>query len=193
VNKGIEPRLFVAVPLPAEVRERLSALCAELKQRWDFSRWVHREDYHITVQFLGNCDLDQMERIIAELSSLSEHQPPFILRLQGIGTFGRPEQPRILWAGVDGDLAALHDLQEKVVRLLTPIGFPPEDRPYRPHVTVARKCLSSGFPPRPDQLVRLGSEVETSWTVEEIVLYETRLGQRPMYHAVRRFPFGRKQ
>jgi 2'-5' RNA ligase len=153
---------------------------------------VFREDYHLTLQFLGECTREQTGRIIAALTDLAKCQKPFALQIQGIGSFGRPEQPRILWAGVTGELDALHLLQRQVTERLSHIGFPPEDRPYRPHITLARKCQQTGFPSRDLAVFQPVEEAKAGWTVGEIVLYETRFGQTPMYHAVQHFPFGER-
>jgi 2'-5' RNA ligase len=135
---------------------------------------------------LGNCTKEQISRIVAELDQLALRQSPFLLHLKGLGTFGRPEQPRILWAGVDGGLPALQSLQQQIVKQLTPIGFSQENRPYRPHVTLARKYQGQVFPQL--ELERFRWD-RGDWEVNEIVLYETKLGEQPMYHIVERFPF----
>ncbi|MFC4545456.1 RNA 2',3'-cyclic phosphodiesterase [Paenactinomyces guangxiensis] len=186
---GLTPRLFVAVPLPAAQKKLLDSWGRERKREWPFGRWVFREDYHITLQFLGNCSEEQIKKMIPALHKLAAEQAVFSLAVQGLGTFGRPEQPRILWAGVGGELELLHQLQQQVVQSLAPIGFLPDDRPYRPHITLARKYQKNHFPLQSLQQLQLWKTGDTTWKVKEIVLYETRLGRQPMYHALERFPF----
>ncbi|WP_124728143.1 RNA 2',3'-cyclic phosphodiesterase [Staphylospora marina] len=188
MNKASEKRLFVAVRLPPEVKRALAVRCEELGTRWRFSKWVHQEDYHVTVQFLGSVDQDRMGPLAGELARAAAKHQPFELAVAGIGTFGRPEQPRILWAGLTGDLGKLRALQSTVARHLETVGFPPEQRPYRPHVTVARKCLDTPFSLNAGP--SWGEEAEKRWRVDELALMETRLGERPMYRVVGRFALG---
>lgn len=182
-------RLFVAVPVPEEQKQLLNRWCRERKKEWPFAKWVFAEDYHITLQFLGDCTRGQLESIVSALEAAVVKQAPFTLTIQGLGTFGRPEQPRILWAGVSGELEKLHQLQQQVTGHMGPIGFPPEDRPYRPHITVARKYQKNDFTTYPIGQMDPWETSRRSWKVREIILFETRLGERPMYHALYRFPF----
>ncbi len=191
LNGGIiietpKPRLFVAVPLPQQLKLELSKWIQSKRREWPFQRWIHEQDVHITLQFLGEVTLPQKDRIINALGALSKNQAPFPLEIHGIGTFGRVEQPRILWAGVEGDLDQLHQLQNKITEKLWPIGFIPEDRPYRPHVTLARKYKGNDFIISQDD--HWGTMTK-SWIVNQIVLYETKLGQQPMYQPISVFPF----
>ncbi|SEM89668.1 2'-5' RNA ligase [Lihuaxuella thermophila] len=167
----------------------LSRWCHERKKEWPFGKWVFEEDYHITLQFLGDCSHGQLESIVSALEAVAGKERPFTLTIRGIGTFGRLEQPRILWAGVAGDLERLRHLQQQVTTNLAPIGFPPEDRPYRPHITLARKYQKNDFITRQAGQMNPWETDESAWEAEEIVLYETRLGQQPMYHPISRFRF----
>ncbi|MBA4542761.1 MULTISPECIES: RNA 2',3'-cyclic phosphodiesterase [Thermoactinomyces] len=184
-----EPRLFIAVSLPAGLKRMLADWCEKQSETWAFGKWVNQEDYHITLKFLGNCTPRQIREITEELRGLAAVASPFSLTLAGLGTFGRPASPRILWAGVSGDLPALTSLEQKIGNRLAPLGFPREERPYRPHVTLARKCQMHDFP-APELLQAAWPERLTqTWIVRELILYETKLGKQPMYHAMARFPF----
>ncbi|MFC7441939.1 RNA 2',3'-cyclic phosphodiesterase [Laceyella putida] len=193
MNPATTPRFFVAVPIPASHQVALATWAREMKKKWPFAKWVHQADYHLTLQFLGFATSEQRVGIKESLSRLMQETAPFQLAMKGIGTFGRPDQPRILWIGVTGELERLHQLQSQVVERLSPLGFLPEDRPYRPHITVARKYRQSRFPY--DQLadIPLSPEIERPWTVERVVLYQTHMGKIPMYEAVDNYPIGDKK
>ncbi|WP_044640129.1 RNA 2',3'-cyclic phosphodiesterase [Risungbinella massiliensis] len=189
MNRQPEPRLFVAVPLPNLVKHQLAKWITSKKSEWKFSKWVYEQDLHLTLHFLGITTDQQMKEIIPALQEIVKKQNSFTLELDELGTFGRTEQPRILWAGVRGELHQLNLLQKEVVTALSSIGFPAEDRPYRPHVTLARKYQQDHFPIAQLNQDYLGELSDRKWTVQEIVLYETKLGQKPMYHVVSSFPF----
>jgi 2'-5' RNA ligase len=186
LNQKREQRTFVALPLPASLRDQLGEWIEATKKVLPFRKWIHPQDIHITLQFLGSTSQEQLELIILALKKLSEKQAPFELSIDGLGTFGKSEQPRIFWAGVGGQLEELQHLQKKVTTDLTPIGFPPEDRPYKPHITLARKYASADFD-RYSLTTRAMGNV--NWTADRIVLYESITGQEPMYHEVSTFSF----
>ncbi|WP_054948676.1 RNA 2',3'-cyclic phosphodiesterase [Numidum massiliense] len=139
-------RLFVALPLSQDVRAVLYRWTRTECERLPFRKWVHRDDYHITLHFLGDCAPSQTEAIAEKLRIAADQVSPFSLQLTShLGTFGKREQPRILWAGVAGDTSALKRLQAAVVTALTPLGFAGEERPYRPHITIARQYRRRDF------------------------------------------------
>jgi 2'-5' RNA ligase len=189
MNRTLEPRLFVAFPLPQQMKKQLGEWTKSKRNEWSFSKWVYEQDIHLTLHFLGNTTSQQMGEIISVLTRISNEQVPFQLGLKGIGIFGKARKPRVLWAGVEGELDHLHQLQKEVTTALSPIGFPPEDRPYCPHVTLARNYMRNDFLSHSTSGENPWGTMNSEWTVDQILLYETKLGQEPMYHAIYRFPF----
>ncbi len=186
-------RLFAAVAVPASVKQALSAWCGDIKEQLPFRKWVHEQDYHITLQFLGDTPADRVPAIVSALHEAAAAAQPFKLELAPLGVFGRRANPSVLWAGVDGDLKPLRLLQREVSRLLEPLGFVPEDRPYAPHLTLARNYAGAAAAPfERSQLDRftVPASVSVPWTVNAITLYVSRLQQRPMYEilAAAEFP-----
>jgi 2'-5' RNA ligase len=130
-------RLFVAVNFPAELRERLWTAAAPLRTRDVPVRWVPAADLHLTLKFLGETAegrLDELDRALAEavtgVRSLA-------VTVDGFGAFPNLTHPSVVWAGVLTD-PALELLQHGVEKAFGPLGFPPEGRPFRPHVTLGR-------------------------------------------------------
>jgi 2'-5' RNA ligase len=125
-------RLFVGIPLAASVIEQLEKISLRHRVEGDGLRWSTPESWHITLQFLGNTSETQYECVIARLREL--HVPPVPVELDELGYFDRAG---ILFAGVTltPELLAL---QQRVTAATIPCGFTPEDRPYRPHITLAR-------------------------------------------------------
>lgn len=124
-------RLFVALRLPDEIKERLVACSGGIEG----ARWQSAEQMHLTLRFIGEAEPQQEEDIRATLARLRFH--PFEVSLRGIGLFGKARKPRALWVGVD-DQGPLKHLHEKIDQSLTSAGFPTEARKFTPHVTLAR-------------------------------------------------------
>ncbi|MEF2967602.1 RNA 2',3'-cyclic phosphodiesterase [Paenibacillus sp. M1] len=177
-------RIFIAIPLPKAIKETLSAWSEGQKSAWEFAKWVHPEDYHITVQFLGDTPANRIREIKQMLERTAAQSPAFSLEVAKCGTFGAPAAPRVLWAGVEGELKALRELQAKIATASTELGFTPEERPYNPHITLARKYRGHGrFDP--DSL-RLASADFGTWKADAIVIYRTHMNRKPMYEEVAR-------
>ncbi len=174
-------RLFIALPLPYAVRQQLRERVSQW-QRWPFKKWVHVEDYHLTLKFLGDTTLTRLPRLNRSLAEIASCFSPFKLSLKNIGVFGEPSRPRILWIGVQGELDVLNNLQHKVEEEMAKLGYPADNRPYRPHVTLARTYRGKQtFDIRSlNQGVQLNSD-KITWQVKEVVLYESRVDLLPMY------------
>jgi 2'-5' RNA ligase len=178
-----ERRTFVAVPLQTNLKDRIAAWMKEKQTHVSFQKWTHREDLHITLHYLGNTSPAQLDQIKQALTEICTQQLKFHLALKGFGTFGVAEQPRILWIGIDGN-QQLQQLQKKVTDGLDPVGFPAENRPYRPHITIARKYTNNDF--KAKDLAPLGSIAE-SFVVDRIALYESVKGKEPVYRLMEQF------
>lgn len=187
MNQTNHPHLFIAVPLPEDITSMLAAWSTEWRDRLPFRKWVHPADYHITLHFLGGCTPLQAERIKEQIAQTEIHLKPFTLQINQLGFFGQSRKPRILWAGVSGDLHALQHLRETVVSALEPLGFPGENRPYRPHITLAKNYQRDDFPADQLELFHIPETTQNVWQVQEFVLYQTHLGQIPMYEAIRQY------
>lgn len=194
-NSEIE-RLFIAVKLPSELQKNVGRKCHILSQEIHFSKWTHPDDYHITLQFLGDTDKEDIPAIIKVLKEVGNKCMPFQLSLQDFGTFGVPDSPRVLWAGVSGELEKLHQLQQAVLSATLPLGYSAEKRDYKPHLTLARKYR--GNTPFDDKIIEnllkldvdLGSEFDSiDWTVDSFVLYSTRMYAIPMYEIIENITF----
>ena len=137
-------------------------------------RWAHRADLHATLHFLGMVD----EERIDDLRRLGQDSAgsAFSLVLDRIGHWNGPQ---VLWAApssLPGDLTELH---ARLGDGLGGLGFEPEARTYRPHVTLARKVRDAGG---------YGPLLPVTWMVRELVLVESRAGTAPHYHPLARWP-----
>ena len=140
-------RLFVAVNFPATMRARLWEATEPLRAMQLPVRWVAQDGMHLTLKFLGETDAqrlgelgDALERAVAGVRSMP-------VTVQGFGAFPNAAHPSVIWAGVVTD-PALELLQHAVEQAFGPLGFPPEGRPFRPHVTLGRLGRSRRDSPR---------------------------------------------
>jgi len=125
-------RLFVALDLPWELRQRLAMLSGA---GIPGARWVPPENYHLTLRFIGETPAYRAEEIDQALAALKARC--FALTLAGIGTFNKGGRSVALWVGAERN-PALDHLQNKVETALQRIGLEPERRRFSPHVTLAR-------------------------------------------------------
>jgi 2'-5' RNA ligase len=124
-------RLFVAIELPEDLRERLALMQAGLPG----ARWVDPDNLHVTLRFIGEVPENRMAEIDELLAEIAAK--PFDLSLAGVGSFARGREPTSLWVGLDRS-EPLAALQSRIHKALTREGFPSDEKRYTPHVTLAR-------------------------------------------------------
>ena len=130
-------RLFVALNFPAALRQGLWDGAAPLRALDLPVRWVSPEGIHLTLKFLGEVAEGRLDEMSGALERAVRGVRPFTVAVEGFGAFRGPARPSVIWAGVGAD-PALELLQHAVERAFGPLGFPPDGRPFRPHVTLGR-------------------------------------------------------
>ena len=167
-------RLFIAVALPEPVRARLSML----QHGVPGARWVPPENLHLSLRFLGEVDGGVAHDLDGALGRV--RAPAFTLNLDGVDQFGDRRAARVLWAGVvrSDPLQQLHD---KVDRAAVAAGLPPDDRKFRPHVTLARlketRPKAAALPRIQQWLAHNNLFSVGPIAVDRFVLYRSHLGQ----------------
>ncbi len=130
-------RAFVALEVGPAVRTRLAGLVRELQAKMEGVRWVAAEGVHLTLRFLGDASRDQLDRLEPQLRAAASVCPRFQTRIAGLGLFPERGSPRVLWLGVPLPPAALA-LQTACEEAAVAVGFAPESRPFRSHLTLGR-------------------------------------------------------
>ena len=134
-----EIRSFIAIELPEEVKNGLTRVRDELERtEHGFVKWVNPEGVHLTLKFLGNIVPELVAKITSAIKDASEGISSFHLELSGLGAFPNLKQPRVVWVGVCGELDKLLRLQGNIDSALVPLGLAKEERPFSPHLTLAR-------------------------------------------------------
>ena len=180
-------RLFIGIPLAAAVVEELAALTRRLKSAGDGLRWSAAEGWHITLQFLGKTSAEQYVCVTAGLGQIRCSN--FGVHLEPPGFFDRAG---VFFAGV-ALTPELTRLQEQVLRATTPCGFPPEERPFHPHITLARE--KGGRTGLRQLKKRMGvSAAFSSFVAREFLIYESFPGPGGSKYEVRaRFGLGAQE
>lgn len=130
-------RLFVAVPFPSALQERLALLSGGIPG----ARWTLEDNFHLTLRFIGEVDRHGYDDVVGALGQV--RAAGFELVLRGLDQFGKGDKARVLWLGVERNPALLH-LRERIEAVLTRAGLEPEARKYTPHVTLARLHGAAG-------------------------------------------------
>lgn len=170
---------FFALTLPNELKEELYSRIGKLKVIFPFKKWLHPADYHITMAFLGDTSEAMREESLHLVRAALKNESVFDLTLNKVGTFGRVEQPRILWADVAFE-QRLFDVQTKVYQACIDAGFTLDSKPFKPHITLARKYTGE-TPFDLEKAANLANLEHRRYQASQITLYQTHIGEMPSY------------
>jgi 2'-5' RNA ligase len=131
-------RSFIALELPDDILSALGRVQEHLKSYGFRTKWVRPANIHITLKFLGDIDAGTIEAIASAMVSAAEGCAPISLAAKAIGVFPNIKRPRVLWAGLTGQVDVLIDLQRKLDDCLGHIGFAKERRSFKGHLTLGR-------------------------------------------------------
>lgn len=180
-------RLFVAVDVPEQVRDRVQEAIAPWRERLPRARWVPKQNQHVTLKFLGSTWPRLVGWVTETVEAVARQSEPFETRATGLGAFPSARRARVLWAGLDdasGRLASLAaDLEGTLAK-----EFAPEKRAFTAHLTVARFD-----PPVPFDEEEIGAADVASepFSVDRLVLYRSHLRRpAPIYEPVGEYALG---
>ncbi|HTC49703.1 MAG TPA: RNA 2',3'-cyclic phosphodiesterase [Candidatus Aquilonibacter sp.] len=160
-------RLFVALDIDDEIREKISSFVGQVREFAPEARWVRPESLHVTLKFIGEKPEQEVEKIKLALGTIeskqipchsdpqvepgAEESLPFFsngkieMSIRGYGFFPTARAPRVFWIGITSD-SSLSSLAAAVDEKLSAIGIPKEDHAFNPHLTLARGAGGSGSP-----------------------------------------------
>ena len=184
-------RLFVAIDPPTAQRQQVAALIAEARGLAPEARWQRPESLHLTLVFLGHRPEEQVPAIEAVLAPVAARHQPLQLAIGSAGSFGSPSRPRILLLRIEGAVEALATLQRDVSLALEPLGHEPEERAFRPHLTLARSRQMRGDRALAAAREAIGAGPGGSFEAGEILLYQSELSPSgSTYTPLARLPLG---
>lgn len=185
-------RLFVGIALPPAVSDALERIRQQFEPRSGppgsdpALRWSAPESWHVTLQFLGAVADDRAACVCEQLKTV--RAAPASVRIEGLGFF---ERAGVFWAGIvlTPELLAL---QQLVTAAMRHCGFIPEDRPYSPHITLARAKGRSGaraLSPLKKAVENAAPDLDAEFIAQEFLLYESFPGPEGSRYVIRsRFP-----
>ncbi len=166
----VEPiRVFAGVPLPVETKLALS----DRIPSFDIpGKLAPPQNWHLTLRFLGKIDQVTLERFLSGLGEVCDLRS-FSVTLGVLGAFPNPRRASVVWLGVSSGEAGLTHLHQITEDAALGSGLAPEERPFHPHLTLARV--------RPTADVRhlVGEEVRLGWVCDRVVVYRSHLGGGP--------------
>ncbi|MBI5844572.1 MAG: RNA 2',3'-cyclic phosphodiesterase [Deltaproteobacteria bacterium] len=168
-------RAFLAIDLPLEVKEGIFRIGQELVDSGVKIRPVAKTAMHLTVKFFGDVTINQVELIKAEMEKSAEIFPPFSLSARGLGAFPGYKNPRVVWVGLGGDTHILENLATDLEKRWRALKFPPEDRPFKGHLTVGRARDRIDPIKMTEALKTFGSHESGAFAVRALTLYRSEL------------------
>lgn len=152
-------RAFIAIELSPEIIHRLDQVTQELKGKLVNVpvRWVPAENIHLTLKFLGDVSISNLEMLTKILGSVVSTHHSFEISAGGLGAFPKIHQPRVIWIGLEVPpelLAIQHNLELETARL----GYAREERPFSPHLTLGRVSRNA----TPAEIQRIAKVLETT-------------------------------
>ena len=179
-------RLFIAADIGEKTRIELERLQSWLRRRLPERgvSFTTPKQFHLTIKFLGETEPEVTQRICAELVSLVSAFAAFPVTINTLGTFPEtPRSPRVIWAGIQSVPEAAADLHRAVDDFVSQFGFPKENRPFAPHITLAR-IKSSVAGEAATTLLKEAPSLELSDKITSIAVYESRALKGHHEHAI---------
>ncbi len=176
-------RTFIAVPLPQECHRVLQQAQDKLRSAEAEVRWVSVPGIHLTLKFLGEIDPGMVPKLKAALEQASAAHKPFSLVLRSLGCFPNLHAPRVVWFGVEGAVGELTALQKSIEEACVSLGFDPEERPFRPHLTLGRVQGKRNLH-RLGDYIKIGTDLECEFAAGQFNLYKSTLKPQGAIYSV---------
>jgi RNA 2',3'-cyclic 3'-phosphodiesterase len=183
-------RVFCAIEIPAEAQQQLLSHIEKLQKSVPEAKasWGHDGNIHLTLKFLGDISRSVVDRLSEAAKQAVQRLPSFPITLEGSGVFPSHGPPRVLWIGINDTTDTLRQLHSRLENECANLGFSREERPFHPHITLARLR-------RPEDARRLALAHkqlpfrQTAVTIEELRVIRSELGgERSKYTVLSRHP-----
>jgi 2'-5' RNA ligase len=165
-------RVFLAIPLPPQLKDSISALQRQLQRQIPYARWVPPKNLHLTLHFFGEIEQETLEKIKVSVLSVKGCKQPFLVEVKGLGAFPDRDRPRILWLDLEPK-DQLRQLHQDCSKALHRAGVSTDPRPYAPHLTIGR--LRQQKTDLTDLYSSIGQRRIGQWPINRLVLFKSRL------------------
>ena len=189
MQPAVNLRLFVALPVPAEVKSNIEKAQAKLRRVIPDSsaRWAHRDQFHLTLKFLGHVEVSRVESLFEAMKTACQQFAPLRLTARKLGFFPNAHSPRVLWVGVDdGQEQQLPALWRALNSSTEPFAAERPEESFVGHVTLAR--LNRMRRPEAEALVRAANEFDGEifgrWPAPQVELMRSELSPQGAHHSL---------
>jgi len=166
-------RTFIAIDLEPDIKQNLCSLIRELDTGENNVRWVKKQALHLTLKFCGDISLSLAESVKKALEETASQTQPFQLTIEGTGRFPeKSRRPRVLWVGTQV-CPSIIALQKEINRKLMFLGFPKEQHPYFPHMTLGRVKFAVGLDKILDKMDNYLTHTFGTMTADQITFYQS--------------------
>jgi len=168
-------RSFLAIELPGPILRKIGEVQGSLRSSRADVRWANPETIHLTLKFFGNIEESRIDPILKSIEGPIRDTHPFSLKVRGVGAFPHLKNPRVVWIGLVDETEAVTTLQKQIEICLEKIGFQPEGRPFRPHLTLGRMKSSKGKEELAGRMEQYREEEFGDFGVERVILFKSDL------------------
>ncbi len=168
-------RTFIAFELPKNIISSISKVQEGIRSYGLKARWVCPENIHVTLKFLGNIKEADIEKIGGVIFESAKEYAPISLTAKGIGVFPGIKRPRVIWVGIRGETDLLVGLQKRLDEKLETIGFQPENRPFKGHLTLARIKKKINSKRLIDAIKEFGEFESETFIADKLLLFKSEL------------------
>jgi 2'-5' RNA ligase len=180
--------LFVAVEMPSAIKDLAWSHASRLRDRVPGARWVPRDNYHVTVKFLGRVEDADVASVSAAAAQAASSMVAFEVRIGALGAFPSARRARVIWLGLSDAAGGFAAVASACEDAFEPLGFAAERRPFVPHLTLARLKVPAAVSFLSDDAVAGTGE---RFTVDRLTLFQSHLRRpAPVYEPLAVFPFG---
>jgi 2'-5' RNA ligase len=134
-------RAFIGIDFTPKMKKEIAELQKNLRKYALKGRWKYVDNFHLTLKFLDEIDFKQKAQIDNVMKNLCSVVKPFRLTLNGLGIFTGHDCIRVLWLGITGEIKELAFLHQEIDKALVTLGFPPEKRKFKPHITIGQDII----------------------------------------------------
>jgi 2'-5' RNA ligase len=185
-------RAFLAIEPPEDILQKISGMQEKLKREISGRlSWTRPQGQHLTLKFFGDISKEDVNNICSAVQKRVVAEQKLNLKIEKLGVFPDARRPRVLWCGVTGDVEKLVTLQKKLDSDFAAIGFPPEDRSFKAHLTLARIKDSRDITGMSEALKKNSIFTAGDFTGDKLFLFQSNLSpQGAVYTKLAEFALG---
>jgi len=182
-------RTFIAIQLPEEIQKKLLFLQNSLKECKAIIKWVDPGNIHLTLKFLGEINLDNLQKVIRETEYALRDKLTFHITISTLGTFPDPNYPKVIWVGIKEGGINIQNIAYALEEKLGKMGIPEEKNDFFCHITIGRIKSLVNKSEIIDRIRKLNSELineEIKFSAEKVTIFKSRLTPNgPIYEALK--------